>query len=406
MGVFPDVGANLATQLWVATRYVFSLSLLIPLLIINRKIKTRIVSIAYFVVTVFLILSIFYLGIFPQAYTDGSGLTAFKIVSEYIISLIFVISIGLLIKNKREFSDNVFKLLLAAMALGIATEMAFTLYTDVYGIANMVGHLLNIVSFYLIYKALVETGFSKPYDLLFRNLKQSETKLSNDAVELKQINQRLEQEIVERKKSEFERGVIIDFLQIANNSTGTVQLVSQTLNLMKKLTGCEAVGIRLKDGDDYRYYETRGFTAEHVELENKLCAKDDQGCLLRDFKGDPILECMCGNIICGRFDASKEFFTQKGSFWTNDTTSLLVSTTEADRQAHTRNRCNGEGYESVALIALHVGNSTLGLLQLNDKRKNMFTLEMIQLWEESPTIWHWLCLKLLPKKLLVKELSK
>ena len=381
MGVFPDVGANLATQLWVATRYVFSLSLLIPLLIINRKIKTRIVSIAYFVVTVFLILSIFYLGIFPQAYTDGSGLTAFKIVSEYIISLIFVISIGLLIKNKREFSDNVFKLLLAAMALGIATEMAFTLYTDVYGIANMVGHLLNIVSFYLIYKALVETGFSKPYDLLFRNLKQSETKLSNDAVELKQINQRLEQEIVERKKSEFERGVIIDFLQIANNSTGTVQLVSQTLNLMKKLTGCEAVGIRLKDGDDYPYYETRGFTAEHVELENKLCAKDDQGCLLRDFKGDPILECMCGNIICGRFDASKEFFTQKGSFWTNDTTSLLVSTTEADRQAHTRNRCNGEGYESVALIALHVGNSTLGLLQLNDKRKNMFTLEMIQLWE-------------------------
>ena len=63
-------------------------------------------------------------------------------------------------------------------------------------------------------------------------------------------------------------------------------------------------------------------------------------------------ECMCGNVICGRFDPSKPFFTARGSFWTNCTTELLASTTEADRQARTRNRCNGEGYESVALIAL------------------------------------------------------
>ena len=52
-----------------------------------------------------------------------------------------------------------------------------------------------------------------------------------------------------------------------------------------------------------------------------------------------------------------------------------------DRQANTRNRCNGEGYESVALLALRVGDNRLGLLQLNDKRKNMFTLETIQMWE-------------------------
>jgi transcriptional regulator with GAF, ATPase, and Fis domain len=90
---------------------------------------------------------------------------------------------------------------------------------------------------------------------------------------------------------------------------------------------------------------------------------------------------MCGNVICGRFDPSKRFFTAKGSFWTNSTTELLASTTEEDRQARTRNRCNGEGYESVALLALRVGNDRLGLLQLNDKRKNMFTLEKIQMWE-------------------------
>ena len=191
----------------------------------------------------------------------------------------------------------------------------------------------------------------------------------------------LEREIVERKKAEAEREIMVEFLRIANKSKGTRDLIKQTLDFFQKQSSCEAVGIRLKEGEDYPYYETRGFPQEHVLLENKLCARDAAGCIVRDFKGDPVMECMCGNIICGRFDYSKQFFTEKGSFWANDTTRLLATTTDADRQANTRNNCNGEGYESVALLALKVGNNTLGLLQLNDKRKNMFTLETIQIWE-------------------------
>jgi len=90
---------------------------------------------------------------------------------------------------------------------------------------------------------------------------------------------------------------------------------------------------------------------------------------------------MCGNIISGRFDPLKPFFTKGGSFWSNNTTELLTSTTDADRQARTRNRCNGEGYESVALIALRVGDERLGLLQLNDRRIGRFSLEDHRLWE-------------------------
>ena len=62
-------------------------------------------------------------------------------------------------------------------------------------------------------------------------------------------------------------------------------------------------------------------------------------------------------------------------------TELLSNTTEEDRQARTRNRCNGEGYESVALIPLISGDETIGLLQLNDKRKNLFSLDVIMVWE-------------------------
>jgi len=81
---------------------------------------------------------------------------------------------------------------------------------------------------------------------------------------------------------------------------------------------------------------------------------------------------MCGNIIEGRFDPAKPFFTSKGSFVSNCTTELLASTTDEDRLSHTRNRCNGEGYESVALIPLRVGTKVYGLLQLDTKRKDAY----------------------------------
>jgi two-component system, cell cycle sensor histidine kinase and response regulator CckA len=96
-----------------------------------------------------------------------------------------------------------------------------------------------------------------------------------------------------------------------------------------------------------------------------------------------VLECMCGNVLCGRFDPRLPFFTENGSFWTNCTTDLLASTTEADRQCRTRNRCNSAGYESVALIPLRSAGLTLGLLQFNSRRKGRFTPATIAMLERA-----------------------
>jgi PAS domain S-box-containing protein len=188
-------------------------------------------------------------------------------------------------------------------------------------------------------------------------------------------------DITERKRAEQERETTIEFLRLVNESAGTADMVRSAASFFHKHSGCEAVGIRLRDGDDYPYYEARGFPEEFLAVENSLCARDDSGCVLRDSEGYPICECMCGNVIHGRFDPSKPFFTEHGSFWTNCTTELLATTTEADRQARTRNRCNSEGYESVALIPLHAGDEQLGLLQLNDRRKGLFSPQLIGQWE-------------------------
>lgn len=177
MGVFSGYNANLPTQLWIAARYLQSISLLLAPLWIGRKLKINPMLLAYGVVVALLLLALFPWQIFPDCFMEGRGLTPFKKISEYIISLILMTAIVLLIQRRKEFDDIVFQLLNWSILTTIAAELAFTFYVSVYGLSNLVGHLFKVVSFYLIYKALIETGLVRPYDLLFRNLEKSEEAL-------------------------------------------------------------------------------------------------------------------------------------------------------------------------------------------------------------------------------------
>ncbi len=172
MGVFPGSDTNLATQLWIAARYVQSISLLLAPLFIRRKLRADLALAAYTMGVGLLLGAIFYWDIFPVCFVEGVGLTPFKVVSEYVISLILLASLALLYRQRREFETSVLRLLTVSIILAVASGLAFTQYAHAYAVANMMGHLLKIVSFYLVYKAVVETALVKPYDLLFRDLKR------------------------------------------------------------------------------------------------------------------------------------------------------------------------------------------------------------------------------------------
>lgn len=187
MGVFQGYNANLPTQLWIAARYMQSISLLIAPLLIDRKLNVTLVLLCYALAAT-LLLGFVFLNIFPDCYIEGSGLTVFKKVSEYVISLILVISIVLLFKSRDKFDRGVLHLLVLSIAVTIASELAFTFYISVYGISNIIGHIFKITAFYLVYRALIETGLKKPYNLLFRELKQSETYLRDALSKVKMLS--------------------------------------------------------------------------------------------------------------------------------------------------------------------------------------------------------------------------
>jgi signal transduction histidine kinase len=192
MGVFPEYSANLPTQLWIAARYLQSISLFVAPLFLNRKLKVRFVLISYTIVVSLLLGAIFYWQVFPDCYLEGTGLTPFKKLSEYIISLLLLGSIILLLRHRQDFDRDVLRLLVWAVIFTVGAELTFTIYVGVYDWPNLVGHIFKIIAFYLIYKAIIETGLVKPYSVLFRDLKQSEEALRRYATQLQTRNEELD----------------------------------------------------------------------------------------------------------------------------------------------------------------------------------------------------------------------
>ncbi len=126
-------------------------------------------------------------------------MTTFKVVSEYVICLILLAAMFVLLRNRRAFDGDVLRLLVWSIAVTILAELSFTFYVGVYDFSNLAGHFFKVVSFYLIYKAIIETGLVKPYAFLFRNLKQTNEQLEREVARrnaaeesLKAINHELE----------------------------------------------------------------------------------------------------------------------------------------------------------------------------------------------------------------------
>jgi signal transduction histidine kinase len=199
MGVFPGYTANLPTQLWIAARSMEALSILAATFFINRRVGFGPVFLIYSLISFLLLTAIFYLKVFPTCYIDGVGLTPFKKTSEYVISAILLISAYLVYKKKERFTEGIFALFIGSIVLTVFSELSFVFYVSVYGFSNMVGHILKLASFYLIYRAIVIKGIQEPYDLIFRDLHESERslrqlneQLGNYSDELKRSNQELE----------------------------------------------------------------------------------------------------------------------------------------------------------------------------------------------------------------------
>ena len=192
--------------------------------------------------------------------------------------------------------------------------------------------------------------------------------------------------ITRRKQAEGRRALSAEVLSILHAPAAMDIAINRVLTAIKLGTGFDAVGIRLHRDDDFPYSAQDGFSKEFLLAENTLAARARDGGVCVDENGNVSLECTCGLVISGRTDPTNPLFTPRGSCWTNESFTLLDIPLDMDPRLHPRNRCIHEGFHSVALIPLRADNKIMGILQLNDRRPDRFTPEMISFFEDLGSV--------------------
>lgn len=175
-------------------------------------------------------------------------------------------------------------------------------------------------------------------------------------------------------------------LAILSRWTGRSDVVGKMLRVVREETGFEAVGIRLREGEDFPYCVTEGFSQNFIAEENSLLSRNEAGEILCDADGRPVLECICGAVIRGVARPELPCFTESGSFWTNSRSELVSSDFVDQMPCVVRERFIAAGYESVAIIRLLSDDEPIGLLQLTDSRKNVLFPDLIRSLENMGSL--------------------
>ncbi len=171
-------------------------------------------------------------------------------------------------------------------------------------------------------------------------------------------------------------------LAAINESADERVAIRRTLALLTAETGVDAVGIRLRHGEDFPYYGEDGFGPSFLATENTLLERDADGVVRREDDGTAILECTCGLMLSGKLDPDSPLATPGGSIWTNNSLPMLDLPPEDDPRHNPRNVCMHEGFASLALIPILSENEMVGLLHLADHSVDRFNIEMIECLED------------------------
>ncbi|MDH5395815.1 MAG: PAS domain S-box protein, partial [Gammaproteobacteria bacterium] len=162
MNVLPYGGANMSAQFWIGTRYLEALLLVSAPWFLTHTLQRIQYFVVYGVASAAIILFI-WTGLFPETFAPGKGLTQFKIYSEYLIITLLGLAIYFLYKRKEFLEKRILNVLIISIIFTMGAELAFTYYVSVFGISNIVGHILKIFSFWLIFLAIIRTTLEKPF---------------------------------------------------------------------------------------------------------------------------------------------------------------------------------------------------------------------------------------------------
>ncbi len=174
MHTFSRSDANVAVQLWMGARGLEAVSLLAAPLLLKRQMKPGALFLVYAALCTAMLASIFHWGFLPSFIDFSGDATPIKRLIEYGVVAMLLTALIPLFRIRAHFERGVFYQLSAYLMV--------TAGVNAYGydLFSIGAHFIKVIAFYMIYRAIIKTGLVRPFDLLFRDLKQSEAALRGE----------------------------------------------------------------------------------------------------------------------------------------------------------------------------------------------------------------------------------
>ena len=245
--VFPGMGlvgaesARRTIEFWLIARLLQALGMaLAPLAIGRPPIRPAYVVGGWGALTGLLLVTTLVWPGLPAVYVEGVGLTRFKIAAEYGIVLLFGLGAWQAYARRASMESDVRWLVGSAALLMIAGELAMTRFSLLQSFPNFLGHLFKFLAFHQLLRAVVETGFTSPHALLYRDLATSRNALAR-------ANEELEARISRRTAALFVanehlRAEIGEREQAIRDLRAAEQALHQSEEQLRQVQKMEAVG--------------------------------------------------------------------------------------------------------------------------------------------------------------------
>ena len=165
VNLFSGIKFNTSVQLWLLARFLESVGLAWLLTLgLNRQdsIKPAILIVVITITTLFYIL---FLDVLPEAFGEVAGLSNFKVASEFIIISFLLIAIIGILRTQKVTIKKQKNLFVLSLVLTIFAELCFTQYTTTNEAIITLGHSLKLLSFYVLYKAVIQHDYLKQHGI-------------------------------------------------------------------------------------------------------------------------------------------------------------------------------------------------------------------------------------------------
>jgi signal transduction histidine kinase len=170
-------------------------------------------------------------------------------------------------------------------------------------------------------------------------------------------------------------------LHFANQGLPRPHFQREITKMIIDFSACDAVELWLKDRN--KYFRCRANRRSKISsvFEITPCAQNGKGQMIPGPDDEPDLFHLCRDIILSQSDLSQPGFKKSGSYWSGSIKRPLPLLLKRDKKSSLHGLNTGGDYQSLALIPLQVDHQNVGLLQLKSKRKNYFSVDEIEFYE-------------------------